>query len=238
MNSRISKGSLYTQVFDSMYDKIINDIYVVGDLLPSETKLQEEYGVSRITIRKAMDELQTSGFIQKHPGIGTIVSSNKRVVDLKRIDSFSHENDKESSFLTFFKVLKPSRRVRLKLNLSSADEVYQIDRIRKVNKKKIGFHRAYVPVKYIELKNSDFEANSTSLYNLFNQNEIYLTNGVETIEAISATEEIHNYLDVPIEFPILYKERVSYSHNKPIEFVEIYYRGDMYKYHIELSNLD
>lgn len=238
MNRRVGKGSLYTQVYEDMYDKIINGFYAVGDLLPSETKLQEEYGVSRITIRKAMDELQISGFIEKNPGIGTIVASNKRIVALKRIDSFSHENEKESSVLVSFQVIKPSRRIRLKLSLSSADKVYQIDRIRKVNGKSIGFHRAFVPVKYIELASSDFEADAVSLYNLFNQNNIYLTNGIETIEAISASGEIQEYLDVKKEFPVLFKERISYSQNKPIEFVEIYYRGDMYKYHIELSNFD
>lgn len=238
MNRRITRGNLYTQVFEDIYDKIIDGSYTVGELLPSETKLQEEYGVSRITIRKAMDELQASGFIEKHPGIGTLVSSNKRVIDLKRIDSFSHENEKESSNLVSFQTIKPSRRVRLKLSLSSTDTVYQIDRIRKVNKKIIGFHRAFVPTKYIDLEQADFETESASLYSLFNQNDIYLTNGVETIEAINITDEIQNYLNVPNNFPILFKERVSYSHNKVIEFVEIYYRGDMYKYHVELNNLD
>lgn len=226
----------YMIVYSDIYDKITNDFFKKNEVLPSETELQNKYGVSRITIRRAMDELQNVGLIEKHPGIGTIVVSNKKILDLKSLSSFSEEHlDESSELVTFSKIPVPldiQRSLKLKVN----DKVYKIERIRKEKNKKIGLHCAYVPADIIELSESDFISNKSSLYDKFHENDIYLTNGSETIEAVSPSEGVQKLLEISENTPILYKERTSYSGESPIEFVRMHYLGDMYKYHIDLEN--
>jgi GntR family transcriptional regulator len=226
----------YMLVYSDMYDKIMNKYYEEDDILPSESKLQEQYGVSRITVRRAMEELQQLGLIEKQPGIGTRVISNKNIIDLNTLGSFSDENIDESSELINFEVIKAPGNIQMKLKLKTNDEVYRIERIRKVKESKIGLHCAYIPVKIIELSEEDFSVGHSSLYDILNENGIYLTTGAETIEAISTNNMLQNLLDVSDHDPILYKERTSFSNEIPVEFVRMYYRGDMYKYHIDLDN--
>lgn len=233
----INKSSpKYMIVYSDIYDKITSDFYGKNEVLPSEPELQKIYGVSRITIRRAMDELQNVGLIEKNPGIGTIVVSNKKILDLKNLSSFSEEHlDESNELVTFEKMLVPLD-VQRSLKLKENDQVFKIERIRKEKDKKIGLHCAYVPADIIELSESDFVSEKSSLYEKFHENNIYLTNGYETIEAINASTEVQKLLKVSKNTPILYKERVSYSGELPLEFVRMYYLGDMYKYQIDLEN--
>lgn len=225
----------YLIIYHDLQEKILDREYKEKDILPSETELQEHYNVSRITVRKAMDKLQQKGFIKKIPGVGTTVISNKNVLELNKLSSFSDENYEQSSELVDFRVIVPPLHVKTNLQLSAEEKVYEIKRIRKSANKKIGLHCAYVPVKYLDLTEDHFMHENQSLYKLFNENNIYLDQGWETIEAISITSYLKKLLDIKDNSPILYKERTSFSEGRPVEFVEIYYRGDMYKYHIEIK---
>ncbi|WP_412989242.1 trehalose operon repressor [Pediococcus siamensis] len=68
----------YGAIYHDLADKIIHHIYPVGSYLPSETQLSELYGTSRETIRKALSELLTNGFIQKIRGKGSVVLNLQR----------------------------------------------------------------------------------------------------------------------------------------------------------------
>lgn len=226
----------YMMVYSDLYEKIMGKYYEEDDILPSESKLQEYYGVSRITIRRAMEELQQLGLIEKRAGIGTRVLSNKNTIDLNTLRSFSDENIDESSELIHFEIMKAPLNIQLKLKLRTNDEVYKVERVRKVKNVNMGLHCAYIPVDILKLSKKDFSLGHSSLYDMFNQNGIYLTNGSETIEAIRTTDRLKKLLDISDYDPVLYRERTSVSNNRPVEFVRMYYRGDMYKYHIELEN--
>ena len=68
---------LYYQVKESLLEKIKSNQFKVGDLIPSESELQEEYNVSRITIRRAIQELVQEGHLHTVQGRGTFVSKPK-----------------------------------------------------------------------------------------------------------------------------------------------------------------
>lgn len=225
----------YLIIYHDLQEKILDREYKEKDILPSETELQKLYNVSRITVRKAMEKLQQQGFIKKIPGVGTTVISNKNVLELNKLSSFSDENYEQSSELVNFSIIEPPLHVRTNLKLSTGEKVYEIKRVRKSVNRKIGLHCAYVPVKHLVLTKDDFIHKEQSLYKMFNENDIYLDQGWETIEAISLTNYLKKLLDIKDNSPILYKERTSFSKGRPVEFVEIYYRGDMYKYHIEVT---
>ncbi len=66
---------LYRQVYDALRARIVDGRYAVGDKLPSEAELSEEYSVSSITVKRALDLLRTDGFIVRRPRLGTFVTS-------------------------------------------------------------------------------------------------------------------------------------------------------------------
>lgn len=66
---------LYRQVYDALRAQIVDGHYAVGDKLPSEGELSEEYSVSAITVKRALDLLRTDGFIVRRPRLGTFVTS-------------------------------------------------------------------------------------------------------------------------------------------------------------------
>lgn len=228
---------LYRKIYNDILSKIQQGIFEKNNLLPSEKEFQEFYNVSRITVRRAVDELQNEGYVVKQPGIGTIVINDKALMNLKGINSFSSENPNESSVLISFKETTPPLNVRMALKLREEEKVYQIERVRKSNKKIIGFHRAFIPVNLISLSQHDFKHEHASLYRILEVNGVGITHGYETIESIGSNEVLSNLLEIDINTPILYKERISLNNQTYVEFVEIYYIGKAYKYQVELKNL-
>jgi len=80
---------LYEYVYNKLKDSIVNGDYVVESKLPSEKDLQRIFDVSRITIRKAVEMLQSEGYVKKYPGIGTIVKDNRQVIKIRNISWLS-----------------------------------------------------------------------------------------------------------------------------------------------------
>ena len=69
---------LYLQVYNDLKDRIAAGVYQEGDRLPSDQELKEEFGVSIITIRKALDILKEEDTIQRIPGVGTFVKEHSQ----------------------------------------------------------------------------------------------------------------------------------------------------------------
>ncbi|GIP43901.1 GntR family transcriptional regulator [Paenibacillus sp. J45TS6] len=70
------KGPLYLQLKKTIRDRIVHGIYPVGSLIPSEPQLEEEFKVSKMTVRNAIQELKQEGYVQKQSGVGTTVLRN------------------------------------------------------------------------------------------------------------------------------------------------------------------
>ncbi|MHB8065442.1 MAG: GntR family transcriptional regulator, partial [Ruminiclostridium sp.] len=80
---------LYYQVKENLMEKIKNKYFQVGDLIPSESELQAMYDVSRITIRRAIQELVQEGYLFTQQGKGTFVSKPKASQELNLISSWA-----------------------------------------------------------------------------------------------------------------------------------------------------
>lgn len=84
-----SEKPLYLQIKDSLEEQIRTQVYPKGSKLPSEKELCNEFGVSRITIRQALDLLESMGLTSSVHGKGTFVKANKLDSALQKILSFS-----------------------------------------------------------------------------------------------------------------------------------------------------
>lgn len=95
------KSVLYMEISESIKNDIQNNVYLVGEMLPTETEFEEMFKVSKITIRKAIEVLSLQGYVEKKSGKGTTVLSNRLFNKLSKGDSFSTVLEKKG-----FKIAK------------------------------------------------------------------------------------------------------------------------------------
>src|SRR5437763_1651822 len=122
-----SKVPLHYQIYEDIREKIESKQLPAGDMLLSESELQNLYGVSRITVRRAIQDLENEGFVKKSQGKGTIICTPKHRYDLKRFTSFSEDITKHgeisSSIIREFNSIKADFKVAQSLNIVEGDDV-------------------------------------------------------------------------------------------------------------------
>lgn len=239
---KINSKPKYRIIVDEIINKIRSGEYKVGDTLPSENELTKMFGVSRITVVRAMKELETLGIIKRYWGKGTIVERDLTFHHhLPLLTSFSEDmlkmNLKPSSKTLSWEVGNQSE-IMSKLKLNKNSNYLFIKRLRLANNKPLGINLLYVPnfiaeqinlIKYLET-NCDF-----SFYELIENNHIKINYGIQTIRAISNTTEFSKILGISIDEPLIKFERTTFDEfNRVIEYVESFYPGNKYIYEIKL----
>ncbi|MFI3805615.1 GntR family transcriptional regulator [Vagococcus fluvialis] len=237
-NVSSKRNSKYYKIYEELKREIVSKEFVENEFLPTEIDLQKRYGVSRITIRSALQLLEADGYIKKVPGLGTIINSNKRTLQLNKLVSFNdeHSTSNTSSILVDFREEVAPEVVKHQLELSALEEVYINERIRIVDGERIGFQRVYVPKSYVELTKEDFNSPEVSLYNLFSEKSIMVERATEVIESVIADDVLASHLEVSVGMPLLYIKRITFDdNNRGIEYAQIYYRADRYRYEVQLN---
>ncbi len=237
-----SKIPIHQQLYSCIKEKIESGSYKENDIIPSEKEMQEIYGVSRITIRRAISDLEHDGYLIKRKGKGTRVCPRKKVRDMSVFNSFSGDakgkDDKPGSIILKCEEAEASVKVAEKLGLDPGERVYFLKRLRLLNGRLIALNETYVSGRLgFALERSDFDS-TTSLYEYLEQHGIELGSADETLEAKMASVEIRNELFLKESQPLVYKERVTYDiQGRPVEFSENSYIADTYKYSIHITNV-
>lgn len=139
----------YELIADALRQKITDHDYEVGDQLPQETVLGKAYNASRITIRRALDELQADGLIYKIQGAGTFVKNNElpdegpQSLDLIPLDTVTIE-------AVDFAVVKSPAFLKPLLNVNDYDFVYEIKRRFSKSGEPIAYNHIWMPIKLIQ----------------------------------------------------------------------------------------
>lgn len=229
---------LYYQVYTKIKDKIISGEYKEGDKLPSERKLCDEYDVSRITIREALDNLEAESLIQREHGKGSFVLGNQYNQKMNNLYSFKDEveksGDKASTKVLSIQRILPSIYIQEKMQLKSFQEVYELKRLRLANDKPLVFETSYLPLKNCEgLDRFDF--NEVSLYETLNTHyHIQINHAYETLTAKNITKEQAQHLEKHVNDPCMFIERYSFVNDEIIEYTESVASGKDYKYTVDL----
>jgi DNA-binding GntR family transcriptional regulator len=227
----------YFQICAEIKKAIEDDRYVEGDMLHSESELQSFFGVSRVTVRKALEELEREGYIERVAGRGTVIQNYKNAFYWSRLTSFTNDLkkiEKVTSIVLRFAEEPAGRKTAHLLNLRENEHVYCLDRIRLVNDQKVALSISYlskhIPVK---LRASMFDEH-TSLFALLAEAGLEIGSCDETIEARIPTPEIRSLLGMDGDSAIFYKERITYdSKDRPFEHNIVYHNSDYYRYYIK-----
>lgn len=229
----------YQQVMTSIRAKIIEGKYPVNSKLPSEPKLQEEYGVSRVTVRLAVDGLVRDGLVERVQGKGSFVRKPSRVSRLVRettVESFS-QVAKESGFVPTTKVLKVEKVAvdeKLKGNLGTdSKEALHTVRLRYLDDDPIFYESNYYPLPRFESL-PDYDLTG-SLYAIFSNHFGIekLASDNTTLSIKTADVETASMLNRSVGFPLFYLVTQIFDENdQVVQYGEHLIASDRYQFKI------
>lgn len=225
---------IYKVIESDIKAKINHGELKSGDLVPSENELKDQYNVSRMTVRQALNNLVNDGYLYRHKGKGTFISQRKIEKNIHGVRSFTEEmaatGRKVSNKIISFEYIEASAKIADKLFLNEKDEVIHIERVRYGNDIPVLFEQLYIPAKLF--KTITKENLSGSFYQYIEKElGMQISHCIQSIEAISADSKVSVALEVNKNVPTLLIVRNTFLTNgRPFEFVKSYYRADQYKF--------
>jgi GntR family transcriptional regulator len=210
-----------------------------GEQLPNEDKLAESFGVSKITVRQALQELATLGYVRREQGRGTFVSRPKFHHGPRELTSFSEEMQQHrlaaNSRVIESLQTTADEGVADALQIPVGEAVFKLKRLRLADAEPMGIQTAYVPAALAPgFLDEDFE--TASLYNVLeNRYGLVPAKAREIYSAVPAESEPAALLKVAAGSPVLSVERITFlASGKPLEFVQSLMRSDRYSISLEL----
>lgn len=208
------------------------------DALPGERDIAEAFGVSRVTVRKALSALVESGLLRQRQGSGTFVAPAVRKVEqpLSRLTSFSEDMRLRGLEPTVEwlgrEVSLPSPVEAMRLMLSPSEKVSRLRRLRLAGGVPMAIELATVPARYLP----DPDLVGHSLYAVLEAGGVRPVRALQRLSAANLAAEDAALLGVATGAAALAIERVSFlASHQPVEFTQSWYRGDAYDFVAELS---
>lgn len=209
-----------------------------GAAIPAERELCARFEVSRMTLRRAIDDLVREGHLDRQHGRGTFVSVPKIAQQLT-MTSFSEDMRRRgyvpgSRTLSMRDVVAGAQLGR-RLDVSPSASVVQVERLRLADGRPMAIETLNLPRALVpDLRAGDLA--DASLYELLaDRYGITIASGQQTIEPTVSDEEESELLEVPLHTPAFLFERTSRADDgRIVEFVRSVYRGDRYQLVVDL----
>ncbi|MDQ0339335.1 GntR family transcriptional regulator [Caldalkalibacillus uzonensis] len=229
---------IYYQLEELIRTQIENEALQPGDLIPSERELAEQYHISRMTVRQAITNLVNEGLLVRKKGKGTFVAERKIEQPLSKLRGFSEDMRSlgmvpETKLLEFKEVPAPIK-VSRELHIKRGDLVYQISRLRLADGRPMACEVAYLSKQRIHGLTE--ETVKGSLYQYIEQElKLKIERAIQSLEPSVAFKQESQLLEIAEQAPVLLMRRTTYlSDGTPFEYVKSVYRGDRYKFVIEM----
>jgi len=228
---------LYHQLQEVLKAQIESAAWTPGEQLPNESKLAERFGVSKITVRQALQNLEDLGYIHREHGRGTFVAHRKFGQGPHELTSFTEEMRRHQlaggSRILTQQVVEADAQVSDALRLPARSPVFVLERVRLAGGEPVTVQTAHIPahlVPGLEL------APEASLYDVLQKRyHLNAARGRETYFASLADERAAKLLHIAPGAPVFAVERVTLLPNdRPFEFARSIVRGDRYSVVLEL----
>lgn len=226
----------YLRIKKDIENKINNGNYKSGEKIPSERKLCELYGISRMTARQAINELVKEGIVYREKGRGTFVSSPNFLQ--RNVKSFT-DTLRERGFAPKTNVIEFSTVYNLKeisktMGVPFETRFYKIKRLRLGNELPMALETVYIQKdKCHDLNKHDV---SNSLYKILEEHYGYKIENISCdIDACIANNIMMKIFDMKKSRALLKISGISYAQDgEKVFYEESYYRPDLYKYRVDI----
>lgn len=226
----------YIKIHDAIKEQIDQRIWKIGDRLPSERDLADEFAVSRMTLRQAITLLVDEGILERRIGSGTYVASRRVQEKMRGTTSFteiiSSQGKTPSTKLISYQRKLASQTEMEKLGLRKTDFVIQMERIRYADNLPVVYELASIP----ELLIKDFERKDITehFFKTLVENGYVIGKSQQVIYAKAASERVADYLEISKGHPILALTQISYfTDGRPFEYVRSQYVGERFEFYLE-----
>jgi hypothetical protein len=231
---------LYYQLKNIILKKIRSGELKPGDCLPTELEFQNLYALSRTTVRQALAELVSEGYLVRTKGKGTFVARPKLMQEfLRKLEPFNDQirrmNMTPSTQVLSLDIVSPPDEVQEFLNLAVNESAISLQRLRFANEDPIVLVETYLPVVCSEVFKHDLS--QIGLYELLGRNaETKIVRVVRQIEAVNADPATSSRLNIAVGDAVQLTRTVGYNRNgRPMEYSVARYAGDKNKFVVELS---
>ena len=232
------ESPLYERLHEDMLSKILSRKWKPGQRIPAEMELCEFYGVSRITVRKAIEDLVNSGHLRRHRGKGTFVRMEPIENKLSKFYSFSEalksKGLNEVAEVLAFDTMVADDFLAEKLDIKVSGLAFKLTRLRSIDDVPYAVETSYIPKELFSGMTGDFVAEN-GLYNAMRLLEIVPNRAIETFHAESIGGLEARLLQQNLREPVMCIERVTYSGALCVEYCRSIVRGDFFSYSVELG---
>jgi GntR family transcriptional regulator len=236
MIDRSSPVPLYHQLSDLILNQILDGQLKPGEAIPTEQELIRLSRVSRITVRRAVDELERMGYVRREQGRGTFVTSHWIQRGMANLTSFSEDliargMEPRSRLLTLREQPATLSEARA-LDVDEGESIWFVERLRLADSEPIALNTSYAHLPPdVTLTAPELEG-QFSFWALLAEKGIVIVAADMTATAVSADDQLAGLLHASMNAPLLLVEAVAYtSEGTPVEYSQVVARADRYRRH-------
>ena len=207
---------LYVQLMEELETSIRNGVYKPGDKIMTEAEMAKEYGVSLITVRKAVGSLMEKGLVMRKQGKGTFVTKPKYSRNMKKLQSFTEMCEqigvKPGAQVLENRLIMADKKVADRLGIEPGSNVVYISRLRLADGEPVQVEKSYFPLKYAFLLEEDL--NNGSMFECLKEKAgAKVASSEKMIELCRATAEEAALMDVKKGDYLLFVKSTAYDEN-------------------------
>ncbi|MFF3056881.1 GntR family transcriptional regulator [Streptomyces sp. NPDC057909] len=233
---RSSPVPLYYQLSQQLEAAIEQGRLAPGSLLGNEIELAARLGLSRPTVRQAIQSLVDKGLMVRRRGVGTQVvhSQVKRPLELSSLyDDLEAAGQRPATRVLGNRIEPATARIAAALGVPEGADVHLVERLRSAHDEPMALLRNHVPAGLVDLGTERLEA--TGLYRIMRAAGITLHSARQSVGARLATAEEAAQLAEPEGAPLLTMERTTYDDTgRAVEFASHVYRASRYAFDFQL----
>ncbi len=227
----------YYQIASLLRWKIEHGELIPGMKLPRELDLSKHFGVSRVTLRQALSILEKEGLVTRARRKGTFVNGAGVRPKTIHLTGTIWEEDAggEARRIISIEDVEASPRMEKFFRMENGGTLTRIRRLRMTEKTPFCYVMNYLPKMLAENITREDARVHSMIHIIKNRLRVPLGKIHQTFEARVAESDVARHLSIGVLEPVLYVE--TFVHSKsgdPVEFSQIYYRGDQHKYSVEL----
>ncbi len=233
---------LYFQLYKLLKNGILDGTFINGSQLPTEGQLAEEFGVSRITSKRAMDELAREGLVERHRGRGTHVTHTSTTTPihapmvglLQEIESIGQST---TAITLQCRMAQPPKKIRQLIGLDEDKSILHLRRVREYENKRFGYYSSWT--KLVDLPEDPSVFEHTPRMSYFRSKGFKVSFIKQSLTACAANAEAARALRVERGTALLSLTRLSFknrhSQDYPIDYLRVLYHPERFEYRIDLE---